>query len=79
MSWENYGNGKNKWNLDHYIPCSYFDLSDPDQQKICFHFLNMRPFWSSDNFIKNNSIPEDYLDHIEYIKHWLNESNKKLA
>lgn len=45
MTWENYGHGAGKWNLDHIIPCSIFDLTDPSEQKQCFHFSNHRPLW----------------------------------
>lgn len=52
MSWENYG--KNGWELDHKIPCASFDLSDPEQQKICFHYSNYQPLWQRDNSSKNS-------------------------
>jgi hypothetical protein len=47
MSWENYGRGG--WEIDHIIPCADFDLSDPAQQRACFHFTNLRPLWRIDN------------------------------
>jgi hypothetical protein len=53
MSWENYG----KWHIDHIIPCGLYDLSDPEQQKICFHYTNLRPLWAEENQRKNK-----YLD-----------------
>lgn len=34
-------------NLDHIIPVSSFDLTDPEQQKKCFHFTNLMPRWST--------------------------------
>lgn len=45
MSWNNYG----KWHIDHIKPCFTFDLSDSDQQRICFHYTNQRPLWAEDN------------------------------
>jgi len=48
MSWENYG----EWHIDHIRPCSSFDLTDPDQQKECFHFSNLQPLWSTENLSK---------------------------
>ncbi len=49
MSWENYGKGKEKWQLDHIIPRSLFDLTKPDHQKRCFHFSNLQPLWEIEN------------------------------
>lgn len=55
MTWENYG--YRGWHLDHYIPCAAFDLTDPEQQKKCFHFTNLQPMWWKDNLLKRDSIP----------------------
>lgn len=52
MSWGNYG--KNGWNVDHIKPCASFNLIDPEQQKLCFHYTNLRPMWESDNFSKGS-------------------------
>lgn len=43
MSWDNYGNKHGQWCIDHVMPVYAFDLSDPDQQKLCFHYTNLRP------------------------------------
>lgn len=45
MTLANYG----EWELDHVIPCALFDLTKPDQQKVCFHFSNIQPMWAADN------------------------------
>lgn len=58
MSWNNYGRGNNKWNIDHVIPCAFFDLTNIEQQKKCFHFSNMQPLWETDNSIKNSRYEE---------------------
>lgn len=50
MTWEN--NTRNGWHIDHIIPCSAFDLTDPDHQKMCFHHTNMRPMWGHENNAK---------------------------
>ncbi|KEF40445.1 hypothetical protein M670_00471 [Schinkia azotoformans MEV2011] len=50
MSWDNYG----EWHIDHIRPCATFDLSDPDQQKQCFHFTNLQPLWAAENLSKGS-------------------------
>jgi hypothetical protein len=32
----------NEFEIDHIIPCSWFNLSDINQQKDCFHYKNMQ-------------------------------------
>jgi hypothetical protein len=58
MSWSNYG--LHGWHIDHINPVSTFDLSDPEQQKQCFHYTNLRPLWAKDNW----SRPKDGTDLI---------------
>jgi len=50
MTWENYG--FNTWHIDHIRPCASFDLTDPEQQKQCFHYTNLQPLWAKDNLKK---------------------------
>lgn len=52
MSWNNYG----KWHIDHIRPCSSFDLSDTEQQKICFNYKNLQPLWAEDNLRKGDKV-----------------------
>ena len=52
MSWENYGLGG--WHIDHVLPCAVYDLKDPEEQRRCFHFSNLRPLWAKENFDKND-------------------------
>jgi hypothetical protein len=54
MTWEN--QGYYGWHIDHIKPCSSFDLSDPEQQKLCFHYTNLQPLWAEDNFAKNDNM-----------------------
>lgn len=54
MTWKNYG--RKGWHIDHIKPCDSFDLSDPEQQKLCFHYTNLQPLWAEDNLSKSNKI-----------------------
>ena len=38
--------------IDHIKPCVSFDLTDPEQQRKCFHFSNLQPLWAIDNLKK---------------------------
>lgn len=31
------------FDIDHIIPCSKFDMRDPEQQRRCFHYTNLQP------------------------------------
>lgn len=50
MTWENHG--YNGWHIDHIRPCASFDLTDVEQQKLCFNYTNLQPLWAKDNKIK---------------------------
>jgi hypothetical protein len=50
MTWENHG--KYGWHIDHIKPCAFFDLTNPEQQKICFHYTNLQPLWAIENLKK---------------------------
>ena len=52
MTWENYG--RKGWHIDHIRPCKSFDLTDPEQQKLCFHYSNLQPLWEPDNLRKGS-------------------------
>lgn len=54
MTWENYGNGENRWNIDHLIPTSWINAYDADHLRLVSHRWNMRPMWSQDNSKRGN-------------------------
>ena len=58
MSWDNYGE---VWTVDHVLPLSLFELTNPLEQCIAFDWKNLQP--SKTNFIKG-----DKLLFSEYIK-----------
>ena len=51
MSWEN----RSEWHIDHVRPCASFDLTDPEQQRECFHYTNLQPLWAADNLSKSDT------------------------
>jgi hypothetical protein len=54
MSWEN----RSEWHIDHIRPCASFDLTDPAQQRECFHYTNLQPLWAEDNLRKSDKWEE---------------------
>jgi hypothetical protein len=53
MSWSNHT--KKGWHIDHIRPCASFDLTDPEQQRACFHYTNLQPLWGIENELKNSN------------------------
>jgi hypothetical protein len=53
MHWNNYGT---YWHLDHVVPLSHFDLSDPYQAKMANHWTNLQPLEAEKNIEKSNTI-----------------------
>jgi hypothetical protein len=51
MCWE-----KRNFEIDHIIPCSSFDLTKDENQKICFHYTNLQPLTKEENSKKSNKI-----------------------
>ena len=49
MTWDNYGRGPGKWNLDHITPLVAFDLTNREQFLTAAHYSNYQPMWSEEN------------------------------
>ena len=49
MTWDNI-------HIDHIMPCAIFDLSNPDEQRRCFHYTNLQPLFAADNLSKSRKI-----------------------
>lgn len=56
MSWSNYGFGNGKWNIDHIVPLSTFDLTNRDQFLRAVHYTNLQPLWHVDNQRKSDTV-----------------------
>lgn len=71
MAWDNIGIGKNKWNVDHKIPITWFKQNTPFN--IINNLNNLHPIWWELNIQKGNhyshEIPKDYYELIfPYVK-----------
>jgi hypothetical protein len=51
MRWENQGT----WHIDHRIPVSAFDMTNPVEQKAAFHYTNLQSMWGSGNIKKRTA------------------------
>lgn len=56
MSWENWGKGIGKWNIDHIKPKSLFHYTSPEDKefKECWSLSNLQPMEAIANIKKNN-------------------------
>jgi len=56
MNWDNYGHGKYKWNLDHVIAITKFNIASAECQafKDCWALKNLQPLWQTRNFEKGD-------------------------
>lgn len=50
MSWDNHG----QWHIDHIIPISKFDLTNPDEIKKACYYKNLQPLWAHENLSKGS-------------------------
>lgn len=63
MGWENHG--LYGWHIDHIKPCSLFNLLDPEQQKLCFHYTNIQPLWATKEIAISYGESENYIGNLE--------------
>ncbi len=53
MTWENYGFGSDKWNIDHIVPL--YSASNEIEIIALLHYQNLQPLWQPDNLIKGTN------------------------
>ena len=51
MSW-----AKRNFEIDHIIPCSWFDLTQEKHRRMCFHYTNLQPLTKKDNLLKLDKV-----------------------
>lgn len=67
-----FNHGKIGWEIDHVVPCCAFDLTDENQQLICFNWANSRPMDSTANKSKNGKICQDTInEHATVVKEFM--------
>ena len=54
MVWENYGNTKESWSIDHIIPIS--SAKTEEEVYKLNHYTNLKPMWHLENIQKSNKI-----------------------
>ena len=54
MNWDNQGS---EWEIDHIMPLSSFDLTNPEELRRANHWSNFQPLSLADNRSKGNTIP----------------------
>jgi hypothetical protein len=68
MSWQNYG--AKGWHIDHIKPLCAFDLTDPEQRAVAFHYSNLQPLWALDNMRKGGRWQPEGKINPAAVRHW---------
>lgn len=56
MNWNNYGNKKGQWSIDHIIPID--SVKNIDEVNKINHYTNLQPLWWDENIRKSNKLLE---------------------
>lgn len=59
MTWDNYGT---YWHVDHVLPASSFNHSDPNQVRLCWHWTNLKPLEAIENMRKGAKITQPQMN-----------------
>ena len=55
MTWDNYGKGAGKWQIDHIKALCLFDLTNRNELLKAVHYTNLQPLWYEDHLNKTVS------------------------
>jgi hypothetical protein len=61
IHWNNYGT---YWHVDHIVPVSHFDLTNPEHVKLVHHYTNLRPMEAAANMMRGNKIEQPIQIHL---------------
>ena len=50
--WMTWGNCGTEWVIDHIVPCKWFDQTNPEHVRLCWHHKNLRPLCKKFNNTK---------------------------
>ena len=57
MTWDNHGT---HWHVDHIVPLSQFDFTNPIQSALATHYTNLQPMWANENLSKSDKITQTH-------------------
>jgi hypothetical protein len=63
MTWDNHK--IDGWHIDHILPKSSFNLLDFEQQRLCFHYTNLKPRWATTKIAISYGEKDSYVGNIE--------------
>lgn len=64
MTWDNQGVAADgNWQIDHIVPCSWFDHTNEDHLSMCWNHQNLRPICAVENLSRGNRA-DDAISHL---------------
>jgi len=64
MTWDNIGPPRyGYWQIDHVVPCSWFDHTNDDHLSMCWNYQNLRPICAIENLSRGNRA-DDVISHL---------------